>query len=213
MRIVVFGASGGCGKHFVRMAAEDGHAVSAVVRAETPYEAPSGVEVVRGDVLDPAFVASVVPGHDAVVSGLGMRYRHPWARRESPDDFTSRATLHIVRAMEAAGLRRLVLISAAGVGDSRAAMNLPMRALLATSNVGVAYADLERVEAAVAETALDWQAVRPTTLTNGPRTDRIKLTDRYGTLDKISRQDVAAYMLGQVGASELEARTPMITSA
>ena len=119
MRFVVFGASGNCGGHFVRLAAARGHGVSAVVREQTAFEPQAGVQIVRGDVLDAAFVASVVQGADAVMSGLGMRYKHPWARRMSPDDFTSRATAAIVAAMTAAGVARIAIISAAGVGDSR----------------------------------------------------------------------------------------------
>src|SRR6185369_5714798 len=126
MKLVVFGASGNCGGHFVRLAAARGHEVTAVVRAGAAYEAPASVAVARGDVLDAAFVAGVIPGHGAVVSGLGMRYKHPWAKRESPDDFTSRATGNIVAGMKAAGVARIIVISAAGVGDSRPRLNLPM---------------------------------------------------------------------------------------
>ena len=80
------------------------------------------------------------------MSGLGMRYRHPWAARQSPDDFISSSTTRIVDGMRASGVSRISVISAAGVGDSRPALNLPMRIFVATSNVGVSYADLERVE-------------------------------------------------------------------
>jgi putative NADH-flavin reductase len=211
MKIVVFGASGSCGAHFVRRAAARGHQVTAVVRAETAYEAPAGVKVVRGDVLDAPFVASVIRGHDAVMSGLGMRYKHPWARRESPDDFTSRATANIVDGMKAAGLRRVSLISAAGVGDSRPQLNWPMRMLLAISNVGKAYADMERVEALVSQSGLDAQMVRPTTLTDKPGTGRVRITDRFRANSSIPREDVAAFMLQELENDRFSARTPMIT--
>ena len=72
MRIVVFGASGRCGSEFVHLAVANGHDVSAVVRPTTAYQPPERVNVLRGDVLDAGFVARIVPGHDAVVSALGM---------------------------------------------------------------------------------------------------------------------------------------------
>jgi putative NADH-flavin reductase len=211
MKIVVFGASGNCGAHFVRLAAARGHQITAVVRAGTAYEAPPGVQVTRGDVLDATFVASVIRGHDAVMSGLGMRYKHPWARRESPDDFTSRATANIVAGMKAAGLRRVSLISAAGVADSRPGLNWPMRMMLAISNVGIAYADMERVETLVSQSGLDAQLVRPTTLTHGLRTDQVRITDRFRATSSISREDVAAFMLQELESERFSARTPMIT--
>ena len=211
-RIVVFGASGNCGRMFVRGAVERGHDVTAVARAPVADELPRGVRFVRGDVLDAAFVASVVPGHDVVVSALGMRYAHPWAERRSPDDFTERATANVVSAMKTAGVHRIVVISAAGVGDSRAAMNWPMRLMLKISNVGVAYADLERMEALLAGSGLDWHAVRPVTLTHGKPTGRVRSTDRYAVTATIPRADVAAYLLACVEGGTQD-RTPMITAA
>jgi putative NADH-flavin reductase len=211
MKIVVFGASGNCGRHVVRLAAAHGHTVTAVVRDGSQSDSSPTVTLARGDVLDAVFVASVIRGHDTVVSGLGMRYRHPWAARQSPDDFTSRATTHIVNGMRAAGVTRICAISAAGVGDSRPVLNLPMRFLLATSNVGVAYADLERVEQVLRTSGLEWQAVRPTTLTHKPATGRVRQTTRYPATATIPREDVAAFMLEELERPQFSSRTPMIT--
>jgi putative NADH-flavin reductase len=211
VRLIVFGASGGCGSQLVKQAAARGHQVTAVVRSTTRYEAPDGVAVVRGDVLDASAVASVVPGHDAVASCVGIRYAHPWARRESPDDFISRATTNIVSGMRASGLSRLSVISAAGVGDSRPARNPIIRFLIATSNVGVGYADLDRVEEILRGSGLDWQAVRPIRLSGGAGTGRPRLTDRFPALGSIARTDVAAFMLGELERPQFIGRTPMIT--
>lgn len=211
-RIIVFGASGKCGRLFIERAAEHGHAITAVARSALS-DLPSGVALVIGDVLDPSFVASVVEDHDIVVSALGMRYAHPWAARRSPDDFTERAIRNIVDAMKGAGALRLVAISAAGVGDSRATLNWPMRVMLKTSNVGVAYADLERMEAVLAESGLDWHAVRPTTLTQNRRTGRAHPTYSFGITSTIPRADVAEWLLYEVESPGRTdgVRTPMIT--
>jgi hypothetical protein len=108
-------------------------------------------------------------------------------------------------------VRRITVISAAGVGDSRPVLNLPMRFLVATSNVGVAYADLARVEAVLRASGLDWQAVRPTTLTHKAATGRVRQTDRYPATATIPREDVAAFMLDELERPEFSSRTPMIT--
>jgi len=212
VRLIVFGASGGCGSQLVQQAAVRGHQVTAVVRSATRYEAPDGVAVVRGDVLDASFVLSVLPGHEAVASCIGIRYAHPWARRESPDDFISRATTNIVSGMRACGLSRLSVISAAGVGDSRPARNLIIRFLIATSNVGVGYADLDRVEEVLRGSGLDWQAIRPVRLSGGAGTGRPRITDRFPALGSIPRADVATFMLGELERATFTDRTPMITA-
>jgi putative NADH-flavin reductase len=211
VKIVVFGASGNCGRHFVRLAAAHGHAVTAVVRDGSQAEILTNVTVTRGDVQDADFVASAIRDQDAVMSGLGMRYRHPWAARQSPDDFISSTTTRIVAGMRAAGVTRITVISAAGVGDSRPALNLPMRFFVTTSNVGVSYADLDRAEQVLRSSGLDWQAVRPTTLTHKAATGRVRQTTRYPATAAIPREDVAAFMLQELERPQFTARTPMIT--
>ncbi len=211
MRIVVFGASGNVGGHFVRLARVAGHRVTAVIRPTTRYEPPSGVGLEQGDVLDADFVAGVVSGHEVVMSGLGMRYKHPFAKLESPLDFTSRATANIILAMKRSGVRRISIVSAAGVGDSRAGLNLPMRLMLKLSNLGKAYADMERVESELRESGLDYQAVRPTTLSHKPRTGQVRLAERYTASANIPREDVAAFMLSELERPEFSLRTPLIT--
>ena len=211
MKLVVFGASGNCGSHLVRQSAARGHQVTAVVRPSTPYDAPNGVSLTRGDVLDPRFVASVVSGHDAVASCLGIRYAHLWGRRQSPDDFISRATGNIVGGMHSSGVQRISVISAAGVADSRSVANLVIHVLIATSNVGVAYTDLERVEQLLGESGLDWQAVRPTTLSNRRGTGKARLTTSFPMTASIARADVAAFMLAELERPAFTSRTPLIT--
>ncbi len=212
MRLLVFGASGNCGSHLVRQAAARGHRVTAIARPETIYDAPHGVHTVRGSVLAAEFVSSVIPGHDAVASCLGMRYAHPWARRESPDDFILRATTNIVAAMQSNGITRISAISAAGVAESRPEANLVIRFLIATSNVGVAYADLARVEQILRRSGLDWQAVRPTTLSHRRGSGKVRITSRYPATASIARADVAVFMLSELERAEFSERTPMVTA-
>ncbi|MER7846423.1 NAD(P)H-binding protein [Kitasatospora sp. NPDC096077] len=68
--IAVIGANGTIGSAVVAEAAARGHEVVAVVRDPEHYRGPA-VAVVRGDVLDPADVARVAAGRDALVSAVG----------------------------------------------------------------------------------------------------------------------------------------------
>lgn len=216
MRLIVLGASGQCGRILVELAAAAGHQVSAQVREGAAYTPPAGVAVMRGDPLDAAFVARAIAGHDHVASGLGLRRRNPtnpWSPLISPPDFCSQTARHIVVGMRAAGVRRVVAISAAGVGDSAARMNWLMRFLVARSNVGVAYRDLAVMEQVYADSGLDWQTPRPTRLSDGPASGRVIETDAFPMSAAISRADVAAYMFAQLMAPVITARSPTITRA
>lgn len=121
MRLLILGASGRCGQWLVRLAVERGHDVTALVRAGSPFTPPASVSVHRGQVTDSAVLDDLLPGHDAVLSALGLRRAglNPWSSLQSPADLTSRVATLLTSAMPRHGVSRLVAISAGGVGDSR----------------------------------------------------------------------------------------------
>ncbi|HEX6058657.1 MAG TPA: NAD(P)H-binding protein [Gemmatimonadaceae bacterium] len=200
MRLLILGASGGCGRWLTRLAAERGHDVVVLVRASAGFEAPDGVVVHRGDVTDPSALDRALTGRDAVLSALGLRRagRSPWAPLRSPPDLTERAMRALVPAMGRRGVERIVAISAGGVGDSLARLGWPVRRLVATGNVGVAYRDLERMERVLEESGLDWLAVRPVTLADGEPRRAARPVERYGLTSSVRRSEVAAWMLDAV---------------
>jgi len=100
VKILVFGANGPTGREVVAQARGLGDEVTEFVRA------------VDGDATDPAAVGQAVPGHDAVVSALGRR------RSFSSAHLMERSMRAIVPAMQRAGVRRLVVASAFGVGET-----------------------------------------------------------------------------------------------
>jgi hypothetical protein len=135
---------------------------------------------------------------------------NPWSALASPPDFSSRTAGMLVNAMRRHGLARVIAVSAAGVADSAARMNLLMKFFVATSNVGVGYRDLGAMERVFADSGLDWCCPRPTRLTNGPLTRRVRTADSFPMTAGISRADVAWWMLEQAG-QPIRERTPIIT--
>lgn len=198
MRLLVLGASGQVGRQVIAQAAARGHAVTAFVRPGTPFDAP--VAVVRDEVLREGAIAASLPGHDAVISCIGQKRRslNPWSALASPPDLCERSAERIVDAMRAAGVTKLVAVSAAGVGDSAPRMNAVMRLLVASSTIGVSYRDLARMEDVFERSELDWCCVRPVTLTDGPHTGRVREVDAFGLTAAISRADVAHDLLDRV---------------
>ncbi|MEU9357471.1 NAD(P)-binding oxidoreductase [Streptomyces sp. NPDC048301] len=197
MRLTVFGATGAVGQEIVRQAAGAGHEVTAVVR--DPARLPEGLRArdLHGVVPldDTAGVRGAVAGRNAVLSGLGCRGRRAGGVAE-------RLTGRVLEAMEAEGVRRLLVVSAAPVGPEPADDPLLDRA--ARRVIGAVlkevYADLARMEAALAASGTDWTSVRPPKLTNGPLTGRYRTvpggTPRSGR--SIARADVAHAMLALI---------------
>src|SRR5713101_9222679 len=181
MKLTIFAATGGIGRHVLEQAAAAGHDVTAVVRnpKKLPEQVREKVRTVTADLAGPDLGAlkSAVAGADAVLSGLGPR-------KLSEAGITSRGTRVIVDAMKATDARRIVVVSAAPIGTvpSPGRPNPPrhdpgegffMRNLLSPMIKTVLrkhYADLALMEDALRDSGLDWTVVRPPRLTNKPLT-------------------------------------------
>jgi hypothetical protein len=68
------------------------------------------------------------------------------------------------------------------------------------------------MEQVLAESRLDWYAVRPVKLTDGPLTERVQASDRFA-MRSISRADVAWYLLALAEDPRPQQRTPILVSA
>jgi putative NADH-flavin reductase len=204
VKLALFGATGGVGREVLSQALAAGHAVTAVVR--NPSKLPPDVDVVRQDLANPDLevLAAAMRDVDAVISAVGPH-------RAAQAGIVAPATAAITRAMGCAGVRRLVVISAAPVGVVPSTHqphpprydpgdDLVMRSVLSPlirRLFGPLYTDLAAMEDLLRDGSLDWTSVRPPRLTNGPltRTYRtaIDRNVRHGLF--ISRPDVAHLML------------------
>ena len=203
MKLLILGASGGVGNWLTRLASQAGHEVTAMVRPGSPFDPPAGTRVIRGEVLDPHALASALEGQSAVASCIGLRRasKLPWAPLLSPPDLTANVARLLSIVMPQAGVRRIVAISAGGVAESITKLTMPVRWMVSTGNVGAAYRDLAEMERILASGRLDWLAVRPVTLVDGPPTARVGKVERYGLFSIVRRADVAAWMLGALARS------------
>ncbi len=205
MKILVLGATGATGQLIVRDATASGHYVVALVRAKARANLP-GAEVIEGDVRDEGTLARALNGCDAVVSalGTGMGFRDV--------DLLTVATRALVAAMTRARVRRLICISALGVGDSRDHGGFVFDRLFQPLLLGPAYKDKDRQEAAIRASSLDWVVVRPAMLTNGPTRGRIRATTDLAGVNggKIARAEVAQFVVEQLTTDTWLRRTPVI---
>jgi putative NADH-flavin reductase len=212
MKIAVLGASGGCGAALVKEALARGHDVVAVVRPSSSVKPAERVVVRRGALDDAAFLATAVEGCDVVLSALGLKAKgfSPFADVEDPT-FLRRSSPAIVKAMKDKGIRRLVAISAGGVGDSYAWMPGVFKAIIKTSVLRKVYPELDAMERVFFDSGLEVCVVRPSGLTDGPKTGQARVVRDFKGRASISRADVAAFMLDLVDKPSFPERSPVIT--
>jgi putative NADH-flavin reductase len=205
MNIALFGATGGTGRQILAQALGQGHSVTALVRdTKKLAESDPRVRLVTGNVLDMAAVAQTLQGADAVVVSLGNS-------SNNPDLVVSTGTANIIAEMQRQGLRRLLVISSLGVGDSKDQVPFFFRMLMQTVLRG-AIKDKELQEELVRKSGLDWTIIRPGGLTDGPATGAYTAgTDPSITAGQVARADVAAFVLKQLDDRQYVHAAPAIT--
>jgi nucleoside-diphosphate-sugar epimerase len=202
MKVVVFGASGGTGRAAVWQALEDGHDVTAFARAPAAVDLRhERLQFVAGDVLDAAAVKRAVAGRDAVIVALGASAAPPPsrpARGATPAKVCSAGTRHVIAAMRAAGSRRLVCVSAYGVGETRDRVPAPFKLTFRTLQKDQ-LEDKEVQEQIVRDSGLDWVIVQPVGLTNSAAKRQFLASPEGKTKSTtIARADVAAFCVEQL---------------
>jgi uncharacterized protein YbjT (DUF2867 family) len=203
MRIAVIGGTGRTGRLFVREALAAGHVVRLLARQPSRADGgKDGLEIKQGDVLDEAALKHLTTGVDAVVCLLGTS-------PSKPGTIMSEGTRNIVQAMKATAVRRLVLVSSDGSGETRAELPLTLR--LGAFFVRKFMAEKEAQETIVRASNLDWTLVRPGQLTDGPLTGDV-VTRRAGRplSGKVSRADLAHFLISQLDEPESIGHSPQL---
>jgi putative NADH-flavin reductase len=209
LRVLIIGATGGTGRQLVQQALDQGHQVTAFVRKPKKLKMEhANLRIVQGDVLDYASVESAMQGQNAVVCALGHK------RFFGPTTILSRGTENIMRAMKNCGVARLICESSLGVGDAVGRLGLLATLLFVPLILPFYFWDRLRQESLIADNIdIDWVIVRPATLTNGPAQGDYRHGFKVGSYiwpGRISRADVAAFMLKQFNDDRYTGRAPGI---
>ncbi|MCQ1945502.1 MULTISPECIES: NAD(P)-dependent oxidoreductase [unclassified Arthrobacter] len=186
MKITVIGGSQGTGAQLASLAQAAGHEVTVLSRSG---RAPAGVLALTGDATDPEAVSAAVSGADAVVVTVGGAKGVHHQR--------GAVTRTVIDAMRAEGVRRLVVQSSLGAGDSASQLPGPL-GLITRIVLAKALADHNAQESAVQSSGLDWTILRPTGLTDKEPSGTwrmLETTDNGKLKGSIPRADLAACML------------------
>ena len=208
MKLLIIGSTGGTGRELVKQALEQGHQVTAFARSpEKLGVAHHNLRTAKGDVTDYSSVEQAVAAQDAVLCALGTK-----VIRKST--IQSEGARNILRAMQKGGVRRLVLESSLDVGDSKGQLGFFFAHVIRPTLLRNIFEDKELQERIVMESSVDWIIVRPAMLTNGARTGKYRAgfspTD-HSITRKISRADVADFMLKQTTDTAFIHKTPGIS--
>lgn len=208
MKLIIFGATGSIGRQLVQQALEQGHLVTAFIRDPSKLGIQhTNLKIAQGDVMDLASVEQAVQGQDVVLCSLGSGHQRTGTVR-------SEGTRNIIQAMKQTGVRRLICQTTLGIGESRENLNFFWKYIMFGLILREPYADHEKQEEYVKQSGLDWIIVRPGAFVEGNLTHSYRHgfpnTDRTSKL-KISRADVADFMLKQLSDDAYLHKTPALS--
>ena len=193
--ILILGAAGGVGRQAVEAALAEGWQVTAVLRTPAKLALTHPLlEIVKGDVLEPATYAEYLSPATVVLSAIGAG---GGLRDDKPTTLYSEGARRVLEAMEEQGTRRVFFISASAIEISPV---LPALVRFFAKNIlqkllRHSYADLRVMEGRVKESGLDWTIVRPPKLNNKPMTGKYRFAVNAFLRNclSISRADVAHF--------------------
>ncbi|MGH3438489.1 MAG: NAD(P)-dependent oxidoreductase [Sciscionella sp.] len=209
MKLLVLGATGRTGVHFVKKALDEGHHVTALVR-RPDANVDSRAQITTGDVTDSAVIAAAANGHDAIISTLGTN-----SIRQTPTLITDTVRA-VIASAKTSGVDRFVIVSAFGVGDSLAKASL-LAGLIFRTVLRKKYADKAASEVLLRASDLKWTLEYPGAL-NHKDTDRyaaVALEDvtKLPMLPSTSRTNVADFLLRSAVEESFIQQTVVVTDA
>lgn len=172
MHFLLLGATGRTGKHVVSELLSQGHTAVALVRTPGSLSPRAGLTVVTGSPLSKsdiqaalsAAAPSLTPSAAIVTLNTVRTSDSPFAPQLSPRRFLADSCANACEVLEQAGIRRIVVMSTAGVGDSWANLPWVSKAFMGWTNVKYALEDHNLVDKEIRSTSMDWTLVRASRL-------------------------------------------------
>ena len=207
MKLAIFGATGKTGAEVVKQALETGHNITAFVRnPDRMVIQDEKINLITGDVFDPAGVAQAVKGQDAVICVLGA------GNDLKKTTVRTTGTVNIIAGMQEHNVKRLLVVTAMGVGESWDTLSWINKLFFATL-LKSSRDDHETQEAAVKESNIDWTIIRPSGLQDAPRSGVYEYGVNIPAVKStIARADIADLIVKELEKNELIGKAVTITN-
>jgi putative NADH-flavin reductase len=200
MRILILGATGRTGCLLVEEAIKQHYDINVLLRDKSKLKTNSkSITIFEGVPTDTKALLSAMQGCEAIVSTLNISRTSdfPWSPLRTPVDFLSASMANIINVAEQLHIKRIIITTAWGVGETKKEVPFWFRWLIDYSNIGYPYRDHELQEQLLKKSTLSWTAIRPAALTNSLNNKEVLVS--FNNVPKpnlgISRQNVALYML------------------
>ena len=173
--VLLIGATGFVGSAILNELVNRGHKVTAIVREAGKLAGREGVEAVVADATNPAELAELAKGKDAVISAYNPGWANPRQYEETLENYPK-----IVEGAKQSGVRRLLIVGGAGTLFVKPGVRLvdtgtlPAEWLPGVKSLGEFY-----LNTLMKEDDIDWVFFSPAgnlgNMTTGVRTGKYRL--------------------------------------
>ena len=211
MKVAVFGATGRVGALVVQALLDGGHEAVSVSRSAPSKQYRGKYESFTGDMTDPAFIQLVMADCAGLVFCIGQRLKSPnnlFSKNLSPPDIRTQIVKPIMRVIGSDHSKRLVYLSAFGVGTDLKKHALLFRMVLRLSSLGKSYEDHNQAEGIVRASKTNWTIVRSPGLTD--KDDVVPLADAKGkwtSFKTVTKQSLAQYLVQTLESNTMDRQT------
>lgn len=216
MKILILGISGRTGRLAAEEAVKRGHKVVGIVRDPVKVTIKNA-EIIAGTPYDFETVRKGVIGCDAVIVTLSLLSQSQgiFGKINTPLDILSVSMKNTVEAMEENDIKRIVLMTALGTGDSAKELPGIARLFINLTNIRYSYADHEIEEKILEDSDLDWTIVRPVAMND--KNDKLSILFNLKGSGKIkntiSRNAVAHFIIDCIEKGGFIREKPGISNA
>lgn len=209
LRILIIGGTSGVGLATTKLALERGHHVTAMARRpERMTVSHKQLDTTEGDILNIASVTSAMMAVDAVVITIGI------GPTRKPVTVFSKGTANVLKAMAQHDVKRVLMITGIGAGDSRGHGGFFYDEIMQPLLLDTVYADKEHAETLIFSSESQWTVVRPGFLNDdaSKKSYRVVQDMRGVTSGKISRSDVAHFLVSALETGSYIGATVLLTN-
>jgi putative NADH-flavin reductase len=207
MKVVVFGAGGKTGSLVVEKAVAAGHRVTLFLREAATLPQNPNVRVVTGDAGDQTAVRRAISGQDAVIDTIGGKTPY------KDTELERNAARNIITAMQEENVRRLIVISMMGIGESSEQAPFWYEHLLMPTFLRGSTKDKIAMEASVRASGLEFVIARPPILTDDHATGSVKVVPVDSKGHKITRGDLAQFLVDQLSGTQYLGQAVVIANS
>jgi putative NADH-flavin reductase len=214
-RILILGATGRTAKHAIPFALAQGYRVVALVRNPAKISVKSDcLTILTGLPTDIDDIRKAMKGCDTVLSLLSPLTRGEAIsfRKIDAPRILERSMNNVLQVMNEYSVKRILILSSVGVGDSWKYTPWYVKLLVKLTNFKVIFADHKEQESLIQASGTNWTIARPVGLNENETIGTLAVTyDHIPKPFRMSRKLLAKFFIDNLYSETYIHKTPMLS--